>query len=366
MRTYRKTEVLLYVFSLSLLVNLLSFATVSAEPTISAVSGSMTHKDSVTIAGLNFGSRPSSEPVKWDDFEDGFNGQTLGNGWTKFTASGDDPAHYTTTVLRKGSNVSVECAMIKAYDVSFGYDWAKPPSPNRFYLTFWRNNHVIGTHSDNYKSIRFYGNASNGEPQAWYGVQNGTSPFIVVQHYDGSSAVNWFSKLTENEQWVREEYYLDMGSEGKSDGTFYYWIQNQKDKVALRGALTNQKFLTDSYRIDKIRIGHYWNQNAGDLRAYFDDVYIDLTQARVEIGNAPSWGSCTFREIQIPSAWSDSSITFTVNRGSFGDGNNAYLYVVDSNGNVNSQGYPIIIGASNPGSELISAPKNLIVVPSNP
>ncbi|MEK6657594.1 MAG: hypothetical protein AABY58_09150, partial [Nitrospirota bacterium] len=40
-----------------------------------------------------------------------------------------------------------------------------------------------------------------------------------------------------------------------------------------------------------------------------------------------------------PSAWSDTSITITLNQGSLANFNNAYLYVIDADGNVNTNGY---------------------------
>lgn len=76
----------------------------------------------------------------------------------------------------------------------------------------------------------------------------------------------------------------------------------------------------------------------------YDDIYLDFTQARVELGNAPTWSGCTHREVQVPLEWSDSRIAVAVNRGSFSEGSQAYLYVVDSQGNVNSSGYPVTIG----------------------
>jgi len=44
--------------------------------------------------------------------------------------------------------------------------------------------------------------------------------------------------------------------------------------------------------------------------------------------------------------WSDTEITATLRQGSFANGEQAYLYVFDANGNVNSDGYPIIITSS--------------------
>jgi len=51
----------------------------------------------------------------------------------------------------------------------------------------------------------------------------------------------------------------------------------------------------------------------------------------------------------MPTTWSDSSIYITVNQGSFKNGDNAFLFVVDKDGNVSS-GYPITIASNAPPS----------------
>jgi hypothetical protein len=91
-----------------------------------------------------------------------------------------------------------------------------------------------------------------------------------------------------------------------------------------------------------IYVGNYgygkqrWN-------VYFDDIYIDNTWARVEIGNASTYSACTKREIQPAVRWSDSSIDITLNQGSFSTLNGLFLFVVDSNGNASS-GVPLKAG----------------------
>jgi Tol biopolymer transport system component len=111
-------------------------------------------------------------------------------------------------------------------------------------------------------------------------------------------------------------------------------------------------------QLNRPRIGHFYGNGSYDsLTSYFSEAYIDNTQARVEIGNGPTWRESNHREIQIPSAWSNNSITITVNQGSFTSGQKVYLYVVDGNGNVSS-GLPVTIGGDAP-----KPPTNLRVVP---
>jgi len=73
----------------------------------------------------------------------------------------------------------------------------------------------------------------------------------------------------------------------------------------------------------------------------FDDVFVDYTVARVELGNASTWDASTVREIQVAQQWSDGQIVARLNRGAFAPGQTVYAYVVDANGAVNPLGLPV-------------------------
>jgi len=95
----------------------------------------------------------------------------------------------------------------------------------------------------------------------------------------------------------------------------------------------------------RIRIGS--GLDVGDPSSYyweFDDFYFDYTLARVELCNSSTWNLSTKCEVQPPTAWSDTSITALIHYGEFSVGDQAYLYVIDENGEVNENGYPITIG----------------------
>jgi hypothetical protein len=99
---------------------------------------------------------------------------------------------------------------------------------------------------------------------------------------------------------------------------------------------------------------------------YLDQIYIDNTQAHVFLSdNAhvswPDMATAHHSEIQVPSSWSNSSITFTLNQGSFANSSQVYLYTVDASGNI-SNGYPITLGSSGSSDTTIpSAPTGLSV-----
>jgi len=96
------------------------------------------------------------------------------------------------------------------------------------------------------------------------------------------------------------------------------------------------------------------------IKLHLDSMYIDNSFARVEIGDKPVYDNCAHREIQIPTAWSDGSVTFSVNKGSFPQGAQAYLYIVDEGDNVNANGYPLSFAAS-ASAAAPAKPRNLRV-----
>lgn len=101
--------------------------------------------------------------------------------------------------------------------------------------------------------------------------------------------------------------------------------------------------------------------SAGIATVYIDNVYADSFLARVEIGNAPTYGGVgsTNLEIQPPLTWSDTQITITVNQGTLVALSTAYIYVTTSAG-VTSDGYAITMGTPTT-SEEITPPSNLRV-----
>lgn len=97
-----------------------------------------------------------------------------------------------------------------------------------------------------------------------------------------------------------------------------------------------------------------FNAQAGNWHSYWDDIYLAYgphAAARVEIGNANTYmGSSNLTPCTTPagaagSAWTASSITCTVQQGSFANGSNAWVYVIDDT-NTPSNGYQVTIGGT--------------------
>jgi hypothetical protein len=91
-------------------------------------------------------------------------------------------------------------------------------------------------------------------------------------------------------------------------------------------------------------LGFYdsWPESGAAMFAYFCDIYVDDTWARVELGDNNVYDNCTHREMQIPTSWSASSIGVTFKPGSFAASASAWLFVIDANGNT-TPGFPVTV-----------------------
>ncbi len=155
----------------------------------------------------------------------------------------------------------------------------------------------------------------------------------------------WLSNSPANGNWVRLENRIS-----DDQGFLHFLIDNHyvwrgESKPGWVGNYTPVKAGIRSYTLGGY-YRHYLNvsgfQNDNAFR-YFDDVYVDSTLARVMLANSQNYSNATIIEPQIPFAWSDNSISVTVNLGKFNDGDTAYLFVFDADNNHNEVGYPVNI-----------------------
>ena len=81
----------------------------------------------------------------------------------------------------------------------------------------------------------------------------------------------------------------------------------------------------------------------------YDDMYVSYTRARVMLCSGSTWANRGTCEMQPPTTWSDTSISFRMNQGAFANAATTYLYVITDQGeteneDVNSSGHLITIG----------------------
>ncbi len=337
----------------------------SGAPVVNSVTGVVQHKGVVTISGSAFGGKAVAAPYRWDDFDYGTVGSTLrsesNGGWTLDASMvGDEPRYSTAQVRWPGAKSAYQNFTGGNYNSTISLTHY-PPGP--LYFSGWFYMTVSGAASRNSKLLQL--RAGDLDAITWecrvdqYPINPSGQQYVADCNGQETKA-SWVigGNLHADGQWHRLEFYLSQGTVGVSDGVWSVWLDGR-----LVTELTGT-FMTSNCPFDHFYLSHYYASDQGtpqpQAQRWWDELYVDNTRARVEIGDASTWAACTHREIQVPSAWTASAITCTVNEGTFTAGQQAWLYVVDSSGTANAQGYPITFtgggGGDNPPTVSIVSP----------
>ena len=344
MKSFMNRQIVQKLLAATLFVYLCPAHVMAAGPTVNKVT--IANSD-IVISGGQLGSHPDFSPnypgflnVTWNDFEDGVmakNGLTLTNTYNNWRIATDNnrnnSQHYAEKVYNGNRGTAIGLRSPTSYDV--------------MYTTF---NFKLRKNTQSGKITRIWGDGSPAR-NVWLAVGGlntnvrgnfeNISPMAPV--YGSPNSVGY-------ETWHRIEIVLDVPNQiytvwmdGKLQWSKTNWVPADFDTT---GGIWEIGGMIDSPNDDlNPRDGVPDGYNIDGAYNY-DDLYFSGTQARVELGNAATWDACTLREIQIPNKWADSSVTVTSNYGAFNSGDTAYLYVVDSKGNIsnNGQGLKITIG----------------------
>lgn len=78
------------------------------------------------------------------------------------------------------------------------------------------------------------------------------------------------------------------------------------------------------------------------LEIRMDDIFVSSSPARVELSTSPTWsGAGSKKEIQPVTSWSPEKVEVQINLGQFNSEDNLYVYIIDTEGRVNPEGYSI-------------------------
>lgn len=366
---------------------LIPSAVISA-PSISGVSGSGTY----TISGTAFGTKTQAAPISQliDNIEAGTN-ESL------FAAAGwvNDNAGLSTT---PNTDSVYSTARAHSGEKSLLFDYTQAPwCQNRFdsgsngglstiYFSAWvyfeRLDDVGYSNDVQWKLWRISsseGYATNDTVTTssiindWWVHSDNTWFGSTIGHYNGGEAdmteklggVLFYASSTAIlvGQWQRIEMVATMStSPNTNDGT--YTIRRIGGFEYSDLSITTHDADDGLWRF--LRIGQMYNDNDGDTgdkaKIYYDDIYVDNTQSRIEIGNNADFDLCTHREIQVASSWSSTSAEFTIRRGSFQESDNVYVFVIDSDG-VPSDGF--LLGSAVYDLPTISGPADFSTTESS-
>ena len=341
---------------------LIASASALATPTVQQVSGSLAHNGSITISGSGFGSKPTAAPWVWDNATASNLTSIWGGAWpdalpgynTGYYAPmrGIQPPHSHDSRLIAGAHAANTGAN-SGYAVMLFKSLQLPTFPCNFYASWYQladpQWHFGG--DNNFKTFDY---SEGGNPYAkdtsWYTVYGPPHPSSATDtglqwvNETGTPLLNpdvnghnaWWGAAVNPMagKWSKVE--IAFKATDQNDGYVTVW-ENGKKVMSYQGP-------TDTYpgKLRTVAVGGYARMQGYTTNwRYFDDVYVDTTLQRVVLADKPVLSQASIVELQIPVAWSDGSITATVNLGKFGQGQVAYLFVVDASGNPSANGYQV-------------------------
>ncbi|MCK4240830.1 MAG: hypothetical protein KAX30_04345 [Candidatus Atribacteria bacterium] len=327
-----------------------------AAPSISSYTGTIADGNSITISGSTFGTGPTIH--KYDFFEQSGGaydvGDPIANSWSA-TADGapqNIPVYYTTN-YRTGSTKHIRSEFDTSnWNSIFWYDHGATLSP--IYTTFW----IKVTGGSNCDHVKYH--QIRNEPRS--SVYPDTNILYVPSGNDLMNMLSesetyvmpseWFAGLNDTPTWERVEHYVVESdfenSPYPADGIAKVWIQRGGEGNIFTSVVDETTKTNDNGAANHWEVAvfcEYAKGLTGTVTVDWDDIYISNSLARVEIGNNATWANCTHREIQIVTAWSATSSTFTLHQGSISSANltngNSYLFIIDSSGVPNTTGYQL-------------------------
>jgi len=316
-----------------------------AAPVVSSVSGKLEPGQALTISGTGFGTKSTAAPLLFDTFESGSNGASVGQSsavvgkWD--SGSGSELVKYSTASPRSGK-VSTLHDFKQSYNISL----AKNGSFPTLYMSFWFKVDLADRRSRNFKLWRLYGDNDRLQ-MAWVYMCDS----IVLSRQDDNAgfAQNfWNGQQYTPGQWHHVQLVMKESDPSVANGTIQHFIDSKSQGSNSTAVQTRYS----QARFSQLRIGHYWATDAIDscssstgAKVYIDDVYVDTSWARVELGNASTYAQSTQREVLVPTSWGGSKVEVTVPVNGFTAGQTAYLYVTDQNNVTQSAGFPVVVGA---------------------
>lgn len=361
-------------------------------PSISRVSSSAdfaTQGATLTIDGLNFGTRPDNYPEDarklaylWADFN-ATGGNLAVNPYRQLDGGMINPASMMVSSDRLRTTIPGD-AFYRRVATGGGDLGNLETHPNRvsglsfaqgFYYSQWLRRNVtfvpvpsLTPNSGQFKLWRFYSDATLGL-RNYYPANRADTGFVWAEESTTPQVRNACAEMksppppSQSNSWEYWEMYLKPSSSpSANDGELYIKVNNvvvfdwwQQYNVIDR--LANKSYCSDlpgEFDSDgpvtpaDLMVGVSWAHDLATGYLDSDDVYTDFTPARVVVGDAPTYNACTKFEVQLPITWTDSTITAQLNRGGFTDLSGRWLYVVDQYGVVNPNGFSIGTPTSTP------------------
>ena len=363
---------------LSLAAALLSCGTaVSAAPVVTAAVGTMSDDQTVVIAGTGFGANNLKQtwlggisgPI--DSQPNGTRIDSLNlPGWTELQPSTSTYPHVSTERgWSGGKSIAFDTRNTTEYKQTLFLDLGSAGYSNLYTnaMIYLHHDPLTGGGHLQWKMMRWTRTETVVDGDGAM-MSNWPGNMSYFSYYNPSGNTVWFGQnglasLPTGDAWYRYETWVQFNSSpGTADGVYRVKVTNPTTGAVVvdntvRNVSYNGTGQSGNFRYYVLQ-NYFGNASDGgsgmkdnaNAVAWWDDLYVSQSQARVELCTASTWSACTNREIQPASTWTDNSITVKLNKGGLASMAGVYLYVTDSTGAVNAQGYRLTDGGKIPSS----------------
>lgn len=351
---------------ISTLIGMLaSVEAVLGAPVVQQVSGPFDHNATITISGSGFGSKTTAAPLVWDNASSNSLTDKWSGAWpsqlpgynTNYYSPmrGINPPHPRDTRYIAGAHAANKGAY-SGYAVMVYKSIPLPTLPYYIYASWYQRAddqwHFGG--DNNFKTFDYSEGDNPYANKSWYtclgpphpGSTSDGAQWVIetstpLSNPDRNGHNAWWGSAVNPMagEWSKVEIAIKVTDQ--SDGYINVWENGH--------SVVNYVGVTDNYggTLRTISVGGYARmQGYTSNWRYFDDVYVDTSLSRIVLADKPVLSEATIIENQIPSAWSDNSITATANLGKFVQGQSVYLFVVDSTGTPSASGMAITAGGA--------------------
>lgn len=335
---------------------------VKAAPDIINVSGSLNHGDTINVSGSDFGIHNDYNNLSdvWEgnnflsfrfkDFEDN---QIESDGF--YLGMNDS---YSIQAGGKGGSSYYGRSAYGTEEERVWHSVDMALSPTTIYSTFW---FMMPPNTQSGKFFRIYF-GSTGSSDIY--LSTGCDGRQIRGASECNEFVDWGTGPSFGDNtWHRVEVLIDNVGNISTymDGTLA-WNYNDWTVGGTCSWSPNGHTMDFPNMIDEPGAFRCASHPTWEGSYNYDDIFLDFTQARVEICNGSTWANRGICEIQIPKSWNDTGLSFSMNQGAMVGASNKYLYVVNSTGGVNSSGYLVTIGEGENDIIAPNAPSGLSIL----
>ena len=307
-----------------------------AAPSSPGLTGTFAEGNTITLAGSGYGTLGVT--TKYDDFEDGTNGQLISArpDWNTTKANGgDDPIVVSET--------SYAGSLCGKSPIASGGDSATYLTGDfrEVYAAFAYKGRINSgeTVANTVKGFRVHANDGPNVYTSYPGISEqeiisehsiNSRRFEVWPKQDTGGQTVLYTGAPSDNVWTYLEYYWKQGSVGVADGVVKTW-NNLTAGLNETSVTTNEAGVTNSWKLAMLPF--YWGNGSGGDH-FYDLVHIsfDQGQAKVMATDNAVYASSTKREAMNTLTRVDGEVTFKVPANTFTPASTVYIHVIDTDG----------------------------------